>query len=132
MVTLKSSNFYTSYALKSFFKNIQMEIDDEFFLINNDNSEIDKLSIYNKISLIKNNKPLSFAENVNQGISKAIKSKKDLIFLNNDIIFTENWVHSLNANTKNISIPVCNQLFPYYSDCGNLRLKVTISFEDFN
>ena len=132
MVTLKSSNFYTSYALKSFFKNIQMEIDDEFFLINNDNSEIDKLSIYNKISLIKNNKPLSFAENVNQGISKAIKSKKDLIFLNNDIIFTENWVHSLNTNTKNISIPVCNQLFPYYSDCGNLRLKVTMSFEDFN
>ena len=75
-----------------------MEIDYEIFLINNDNSEIDKLSIYNKISLIKNNKPLSFAANVNQGISKAIKSKKNLIFLNNDIIFTENWVHSLNTN----------------------------------
>ena len=132
MVTLKSSNFFTSYALKSFFKTIQMEVDDEFLLINNDNSEIDKLSTYNKINIIKNNKSLSFAENVNQGISKAIKSKKNLIFLNNDIIFTENWFHSLKTNTKNISIPVCNQLFPYHSDCGNLKLKVTMSFEDFN
>ena len=132
MVTLKSSNFYTSYALKSFFENTQMEVDDEFLLINNDNSEIDQLCIYNKISIIKNNKPLSFAENVNQGISKAIKSKKNLIFLNNDIIFTENWFYPLKADTKNISIPVCNQLFPYHSDCGNLRLKVTMSLEDFN
>ena len=40
MVTLKSSNFYTGYALQSFFKYTEMEDDDEFLLINNDKSEM--------------------------------------------------------------------------------------------
>ena len=39
MVTLKSSNFYTGYALESFFKNTVVEADDEFLLINNDYSD---------------------------------------------------------------------------------------------
>ena len=81
MVTLKSSNFYTGYALESFFKNTVMEADDEFLLINNDYSEIDKFSIYNKINIVKNNQPLSFAENINQGISIAIKNQKNLVII---------------------------------------------------
>ena len=132
MVTLKSSNFYTAYALESFFKNTVMEADDEFLLINNDYSEIDKFSIYNKINIVKNNQPLSFAENINQGISIAIKNQKNLVFLNNDIIFTKNWFNPLKLDSRNISIPVSNQLFPYNSDCGNLKLTATMSFEEFN
>ena len=122
MVTLKSSNFYTGYALESFFKNTVVEADDEFLLINNDYSETDKFSIYNKINIVKNNQPLSFAENINQGISIAIKNKKNLVFLNNDIIFTKNWFNPLKLDSRNISIPASNQLFPYNSDCGNLKL----------
>ena len=68
MVTLKSSNFYTNFALKSFFKNTEMQKDDEFLLINNDGCEIEKFSVYKKISIIQNEQPLSFAENVNQMI----------------------------------------------------------------
>ena len=131
MVTLKSSNFYTNFALKSFFKNTEMQEDDEFLLINNDGVEIDKFSVYKKVSIIQNKQPLSFAENVNQGITTAMERKKNLVFLNNDIIFTENWFHPLKANERDISIPVCNQLFPYHSDCGNLKLKVTMTFDDF-
>ena len=65
MVTLKSSNFYTSYALESFFKYTKINDDDEFLLIDNDNNETNKFSVYKKINIVKNSTPLSFAENIN-------------------------------------------------------------------
>ena len=132
MVTLKSSNFYTSYAIKSFFDNTNLESDDEFLLINNDKCEIEKYFTFGKINIIENKKALSFGQNVNQIIKLAINKKKNLIFLNNDIIFTKNWFHSLSSNNNNISIPVNNQLFRYESDCGSLKLKATMKLDDFN
>ena len=132
MVTLRSSHLYTGYAIESFFKNTELHDNDEFLLIDNDGCELDKLSIYKKIKIIKNQSPLSFAENINQIISRTIKNKKNLIFINNDVIFTKNWFRPLQLNSKNISIPVNNQLFPYQSDCGNLKLKITMNLEDFN
>ena len=105
MVTLKSSNFYTSYALQSFFKYTEIDDDDEFLLIDNDGSEIEQFSFYNKINVIKNNYQRSFAQNINQAITIAKKNKKNLIFLNNDIIFTKNWFRPLKLNSKSISIP---------------------------
>ena len=131
MVTLKSSHLYTGYAIESFFKNTELHDDDEFLLIDNDGCELGKLSIYKKIKIIKNRFPLSFAENVNQAIDWAIKNKKNLIFLNNDIIFTKNWAKPLQADSKNISLPVNNQLFPYESNCGKLKLRETMNLEDF-
>ena len=132
MVTLKSSNFYTEYALASFFKNTDLEIEDEFLLINNDYADENKFSTYKKVKIIKNKKPLGFAENVNQVIDEAVKKKKNLIFLNNDIIFTKNWFSSIKLNLKNISIPVNNQIFSYSSDCENLKLTPTMTFREFN
>ena len=132
MVTLESTNFYTTHALKSFFKYTQLDKDDEFFLINNDNCKVDKLLTANNFKIIKNSKPLSFAENVNQIIDIALEKKKDLIFLNNDLIFTKNWFKPLLKNSNEISIPSNNQIFQYESDCKNLKLKVTMNFEDFN
>ena len=76
MATLKSSHFYTAYALESFFKYTKFDSSDEFLLIDNDGNDLSKFSVYKKISMIKNNNPLSFAENVNQGISTAKKKKK--------------------------------------------------------
>ena len=109
-----------------------MDDNDEFLLIDNDDNKMDNFAVYKKIDILKNNNPLSFAENINQGIRVAKKSKKNLIFLNNDIIFTKNWFEPLKMNFKGISIPVSNQLFQYKSDCGNLTLKPTMKFkEDF-
>ena len=132
MVTLKSSHDYTNYAIDSFFKNTKLNNSDKFILIDNDGCELDKFSNYKKIKIIKNKFPMSFAKNVNQSINYALKNKKDLIFLNNDIIFTKNWVQPLNLNSKSISIPVSNQMFSYESDCGNLKLKPTMNLKDFN
>jgi len=132
MVTLKRSHIYTDYALDSFFKNTDFDNDDKFLLIDNDNCEVKKYEIYKKIKIIRNKSPLSFAKNVNQAIEVAIKEKKDLIFLNNDIIFTKGWVKSIKIDSQNISIPVNNQIFPYQSNCETLKLKATMNLEDFN
>ncbi len=132
MVTLKSSNFYTGYALKSFFNNTEIDHKDEFLLIDNDGCTTDKFSTFKKIKIIKNKHPLNFAENVNQIIDIALEAKKDLIFLTNDLIFTKNWVKPLLLNSTTISIPSNNQIFQYHSDCGNLKLKITMNFDDFN
>ena len=132
MVTVKNTNYSTDYALKSFFKNTPINDDDDFFLIDNDGCETSKFSTYGKIKIIKNNHPLNFAENVNQIIDIAIKNKKDLIFLTNDLVFTEDWIKPVLLNSSDISIPSNNQIFQYQSDCGNLKLKVTMDSKDFN
>jgi GT2 family glycosyltransferase len=132
MVTVKNTNFYTEHALKSFFTYTDLNNDDEFILIDNDGCDVSNFKNYKNIKLIKNVKPLSFAENVNQIIDLATKSKKDLIFINNDVIFTKGWVKPLLSNCESISIPSNNQLFSYASTCDNLKLKATMSFEDFN
>ena len=132
MVTLQRSHLYTTYAIESFFKNTEFNDDDEFILINNDYCELKEFLVYKKIQVIENKLPLSFAKNVNIVIKRAVDKKKDLIFLNNDIIFTKNWNLPLKLNSKDISIPANNQLFPYESECGNLKLKTTMNLEDFN
>ncbi|MAJ23075.1 MAG: hypothetical protein CBC24_04350 [Candidatus Pelagibacter sp. TMED64] len=132
MVTMKSSNFYTNFAIKSFFMNTILDESDELLLIDNDKNDLSNFSSYKKIKIIKNKKPLSFAENVNQGIELGIQSKKNLIFLNNDIIFTKDWFKPIQIEENDISIPACNQLFAYNSDCGKLKLKFLMKFEDFN
>ena len=132
MVTLEKSQNYTSYALQSFFKNTKMDANDEFLLINNDNKSVDEFSSYRNIEIKKNEYPLSFAKNVNQAIDKAIKVKKNLIFLNNDVLFTKNWIEPLELDSEGISIPINNQLFPYESDCEKLKLRPTMNIKDFN
>ena len=132
MVTLKESNSYTVEALKSFFKYTFLGTNDDFYLIDNDKSENNQFLNYKTIRIIKNLKPMSFAENVNQSIEIAIKNKKDLIFLNNDIIFTKNWFKPFILESESISIPCNNQIFQYESDLGILKLKPTMDLNNFN
>ena len=131
MVTMKSSNHYTNFALKSFFDQTKLDETDEFLLIDNDGNNIDAFSVYKKVQIIKNKKKLSFAENVNQSIKIAVESKKNIIFLNNDIIFTKKWFEPLESVSNCISIPVNNQLFSYQTNCGNLKLKPVMQLQDF-
>jgi len=132
MVTLKDSNNYTIEAIKSFFNNTTLSKEDDFYLIDNDRSVIDQFTSYNKIKVIKNKKKLTFSENVNQAIDIAIKKKKNLIFLSNDIVFTRNWFEPLAYENDCISIPSNNQIFQYESDLGILKLKQTMNLNDFN
>jgi GT2 family glycosyltransferase len=132
MVTLKKSTIYTINALSSFFNHTKLEKEDNFYLIDNDNPKNNEFSKFKELKLINNKKPLSFAQNVNQVIDEAIKNNKNLIFLNNDIIFTKNWFKALSLVSDSISMPSNNQIFQYESDLGILKLKVTMNLNDFN
>jgi glycosyltransferase involved in cell wall biosynthesis/GT2 family glycosyltransferase len=105
MVNTKNSQEYTYKALETFAKHTRLNQGDKFFLIDNDDSFQHKI---NGINLIKNKTPQSFAKNVNQVLSEAIENKADFVMLNNDIIFTENWLEPL-INHNSITLPLCNQ-----------------------
>ena len=60
MVTIKRSNMYTNYALESFFRNTELDKNDEFFLIDNDGCEIEKFLFHKNASLMYNRKTIQY------------------------------------------------------------------------
>ena len=57
MVTLKSSIDYTYHAIDSFFKNTELNEDDEFLLIDNDGCDLKNFHTNKKIQIVKNKSP---------------------------------------------------------------------------
>jgi len=130
-ITVKASNSYTKNCIKSFFENTLLNKNDDVFLINNDQSNIDYLKDFKKVKVINNKTPLNFSQNTNQIIKIAELNKKDVIIFNNDLIFTKDWFESFKNKDESISIPSTNQLFKYnYLD--KLKLKPTMSLNDFS
>lgn len=105
MINTKTSQEYTYKSLESFIKNTNIKRRDKFFLIDNDSSFENDLQ---NIILIKNKTPKSFAENINQVLTLAIQNHSDFVSLNNDIVFTPNWLEPL-INSNSITIPLSNQ-----------------------
>jgi hypothetical protein len=122
MVTTNHSHAYTDYALSSFFRMTALGPDDLFFLIDNDGTYNRPLSRhYPRLTQVNNRTPLSFAANVNQILHIAQDNHADLFFLNNDIIFTPNWLGPLLVSDCALLSPVSNLQMRYrYRDfaCG--------------
>jgi GT2 family glycosyltransferase len=114
MVTTENSKVYTEEALKSFFINTKLSADDLFFLIDNDSSyELPQTCKDFPISIIKNQKPQSFAANANHSIDLALENNTDLFFLNNDVIFSKNWNEVFLVNNDSVLVPVSNNEVQY-------------------
>lgn len=114
MVNTRSSTEYTTNALRTFFKHTVLDDNDQFILIDNDNSyckSVDEIS--DKIVKHTNSSPKSFAANANQGIVHALKHKANLFFLNNDIIFTKNWLSPLLEENDSVLTPMSNREVEY-------------------
>ena len=127
MVSNHNTEQYTELALQSFFKHTQLKEEDKFFLIDNDGQF--KLSNYQQhITLITNNTPKTFAENMNLVMKLAFLDKADFIGLNNDLVFTENWNQNF-GKSKVISIPLCNQKLT--GEYGSLKIKSAMDLEDY-
>ena len=107
MTTSANSSFYTKWALVTLLKNTQFNDNDVIYLIDNDNCYTEQVN--NRITIIKNNFPLTFAQNVNKLMSMALYADKDLIFLSNDILLTKGWLEPLEELSDAISISSCNQ-----------------------
>ena len=127
MVTLKVTNEYANKAVDSFFKNTILNSDDKFIMVDNDgdfksnwnNGRIDD------DNFILNDKIESFSYNMNILIRIAIKENKDLVLLNNDVIFTPNWSELLVIDDMTLSLPSCNQTH-------NLGIPSSLSIDEFN
>ena len=78
MVTLRSSLDYTYYAIESFFKNTQLNEDDEFLLIDNDGCELKNFYNNKKIKIIKN-KSFEFCRKMLKTNQLILLSKKKKI-----------------------------------------------------
>jgi glycosyltransferase involved in cell wall biosynthesis/GT2 family glycosyltransferase len=128
MVATRNTKFLTEKALASFFKTTNFRAVDQFLLFENDQNA----AIFDKsfpIEIIRNHEPRSFAQNVNHAIDIAIAANSDLIFLNNDVIFTHGWLQPLLEINDAISIPLCNQQLQYKVD--GLNLSFAMDWEEF-
>jgi GT2 family glycosyltransferase len=127
MVSTEASKKYTPLALESFFKFTPLNPGEKLILIDNDGSL--PMSQSGQLEYVKPKKPRSFAGNFNWILSKAKKESADIYFLNNDIIFTPDWILPLESATDSIITPVSNREFQYRGD--GLRLEVSCRLEDY-
>jgi GT2 family glycosyltransferase len=132
MVNINKSNLYTYHAIDSFFArtNFDSSLGDRFYLIDNDNSllRLPENSI-GKCIIIKNEEPKSFAKNVNSILKIALEDQANLIFLNNDIIFTKDWLPPLLKSDAIITLPCCNQYEVYTNN--KFSLNPAMDLKDF-
>jgi GT2 family glycosyltransferase len=122
MVTTRHSHEYTAHALSSFFQTTGLGSDDQFLLIDNDSTLERSLTAgFPRVETVTNPSPQGFAANVNQVMRRARDRSADLIFLNNDLIFTSGWLAPLRVNLPVVLSPVSNFQMPYRSpdwECG--------------
>jgi FkbM family methyltransferase len=127
MVSTHNSEEYTDLAINSFFRNTQFREQDRFFLIDND-GKYQLTQNRDKITIISNHQPKSFAENMNFVMKLAFIDKSDFLGLSNDLFFTENWNKNFGTR-KSISVPLCNQKLT--GEFGDLKIKSAMNIDDF-
>lgn len=129
MVHTRASADYTPHALSSFSEHTKMEDGDRFYMISNDDGFVSNGYRNRGLYGICNPQPKSFAANVNQILERAQVEKADVIFLNNDLIFTPGWLEPLLHGTGAIVSPLSNgQLpipnFPPHMDLSDMEGKI--------
>lgn len=124
MITTRASAEYTGPALNSFFSNTELVNGDEFVLIDNDASYLAPLPP--NVSLKPRSQPQSFAENANYLLKRS--GQRFTVILNNDLIFTKNWLPSLISEDA-ISSPMSNGQVTYTTP--RLKLPAAMSLSDF-
>ncbi len=112
MITTSASSQYTIEALKTFFDHTILRPEDRFILIDND-GDWQKPFDHPAIEIKINNNQLGFAENANYLVRQALEMQSDLIMLNNDLIFTTDWLTPLEQFENSISSPLSNREVQY-------------------
>ena len=113
---------------------------DRFILIDNDGSlPPESVSEY-PLRLHRNQSPRGFAANVNQALGIAQESQADLIFLNNDLVFSNNWLAPLEASDDAVYSPLCNRDVQYANStvvlktshvCNTFVTSMVMKLEDY-
>jgi GT2 family glycosyltransferase len=131
MVSTQASLDYTAAALATFFQYTPLGPQDEFYLIDNDQSaNLAALkAAFPRVIPVVNIRPFSYAENANQVIALAARAGADAYIMNNDIIFTPGWLAPLDAELPVILAPTSNQNFQY--TLRGLQIKTEMALQDY-
>jgi O-antigen biosynthesis protein len=130
MVTTRHSNHYTNYALSTLIYNTKLQPDDEIILIDNDGTYPElPVNCRDRVQIRINENPRSFAANVNQALELARERKADVIFLNNDLIFSPGWFEPLTTRGAYLLSPLSNAEIQYSE--GGLECKLGLNLEDY-
>lgn len=129
MITTAASARYTDLALDSFFAHTPASEIGRFVLIDNDADAPYLLrEKYPKISTITNPKPRGFAANANQALALARNARADLVLLNNDLVFTRNWLAPLCGADTWITSPLSNCEVMLKSDQFSCAVEMTVEY----
>lgn len=114
MISTAASLPYTTLALRSLFQFTELKEGDEIVVIDNDGSGEELAEMHHpRVRRIVPEKPLGFAENGNIFMREALASQRDLVFANNDLVFSPNWLEVLASCDDAISIPATNREVSY-------------------
>lgn len=131
MVSTARSTHYTEVALESFFRCTPKETISSLYVIDNDRAlPPDFAERHGPLArLLVNESPKSFAANSNLVMRLAAKEGTDLVLLNNDLVFTKDWLGPVAAKQNALTVPVCNMQFPHRT--SRLECKLAMSLEDY-
>jgi hypothetical protein len=125
MLHTANSAAYTPLALDSFWKHTQWSSENSFILIDNDHSYTAPAS--NRVEIVANTTPQSFAANANTLLKIARERRANLILLNNDLIFTPAWDLPLFIDEHTLTSPFCNQQIQYETPHWKLQSAMSIA-----
>ncbi len=128
MVSTAASRHYTPKAIESFFSCTELADTEKLVLIDNDQS-LGELPHADRLEIVRNSEPRSFAQNLNAAIERAKESNAEVYFLNNDLIFTPGWIGPLIPISDAIITPVSNREFQYVKD--GLRCERYLTLEEY-
>ncbi len=127
MVTTSASHRYTVPAIESFFAHTPRDQIDRFWLIDNNADFPASVEAWPMVDVIRNPEPRSFARNLNEVLRHA--GGADVLFLNNDLIFTPEWLPPVASVERAIVLPTSNQQVQYRQ--GTFDCKSSLDFEDY-
>jgi GT2 family glycosyltransferase len=130
MVTTRHSARYTDYAISSLVEHTKIAREDQVVLIDNDHSYEEFPDNCRALVKVKvNSRPLSFAANVNQIMEVAGAENADVVFLNNDLIFSPGWFEPFRARGPFLTCPLTNVELPNTE--GEFQCKYSMELEDY-
>jgi len=109
MISTARARAYTPHAIRTLLENTPIRSEDSVVVINNDDPSPLPLPSHPRLEVITHAAPLGFAQNGNLMIARALADGMDLYLLNNDLIFSREWLTPLAQCEDRIVTPSCNQ-----------------------